>query len=75
MTEQPSIGTPNVNVPPPPAQAGRSWIRWLLIGVGGCLVLVVLLRSEVGPAKATASASITAPTNKTAFLILPTFLS
>ena len=43
MTDQPSVGTPNMNVPPPPAQAGRSWIRWLLIGGGGYLVLVVLL--------------------------------
>lgn len=42
MSEGPAIGTPNVNVPPPPAGAGRSWVRLLLIGGGGCLVLVVL---------------------------------
>jgi hypothetical protein len=42
MTDQPPIGTPNVNVPPPPAQPTRSWVRWLLISGGGCLMLVVL---------------------------------
>ena len=42
MTDQPPIGTPNVNVPPPPVQTGRSWVRLLLIG-GGCLMLVVLM--------------------------------
>lgn len=42
MTEQPPIGTPNINVPPPPAQTGRSWVRLLIIGGGGCLMLVVL---------------------------------
>ncbi len=40
MNGRPTLGTPNVNVPPP--QAGRSWFRLLLIGGGGCLVLVVL---------------------------------
>lgn len=42
MTDQPPIGTPNVNVPPPPVRTGRSRVRWLLIGGGGCLMLVVL---------------------------------
>lgn len=40
--EGPGIGTPNVNVPPPP-RAGRSWTRLLLLGGGGCLVLLVLM--------------------------------
>lgn len=40
MSDRPA--TPNVNVPPPPSQGGRSWMRWLLIGGGGCLMLVVL---------------------------------
>ena len=43
MTDRPPIGTLNVNVPPPPAQTGRSWVRLLLIGGGGCLMLVVLI--------------------------------
>ena len=43
MTDQPHAGTPNVDVSPPPPQAGRSWVRLLLIGGGGCLVLVVLM--------------------------------
>ena len=37
MTDQPPPATSNVNVPPPPPQSGRSWMRWLLIGGGGCL--------------------------------------
>ncbi len=41
--DRPTVGTPNVNVPPPPAQGGRSWVRLLLIGGAGCLVLVVLM--------------------------------
>lgn len=37
------IETPYTQVPPlPPQQGGRSWIKWLLIGGGGCLMLVVL---------------------------------
>ena len=32
-----------MNVPPPPVQSGRSWLRLLLIGGGGCLMLVVLM--------------------------------
>lgn len=43
MTEGPQIGSPNVNVPPPPVQPGRSWSRLLLLGGGGCLVLLVLM--------------------------------
>lgn len=43
MTDQPRIGTPYMNVPPPPAQTNRSWVRLLLIGGGGCLMLVVLM--------------------------------
>lgn len=43
MTDQPPPATPNVNVPPPPPRSGRSWLRWLLIGGGGCLMLVVLV--------------------------------
>lgn len=39
MTDQPPQATPNVNVPPPPSPSGRSWLRWLLIGGGGCLML------------------------------------
>ena len=37
MTDQPPLATPNVNVPPPPPQGGRFWMRWLLIGGGRCL--------------------------------------
>ncbi len=43
MTDQPPPATPNVNVPLPPPRSGRSWLRWLLIGGGGCLMLVVLV--------------------------------
>ena len=43
MTDQPPMGSANVNVPPPPVQSGRSWLRLLLIGGGGCLMLVVLM--------------------------------
>lgn len=43
MTDQPPLGNANVNVPPPPTQTGRSWVRLLLIGGGGCLMLVVLM--------------------------------
>lgn len=43
MTDQPPIQTPNVNVPPPPAQQGTNWKRWMFIGGGGCLLLVFLL--------------------------------
>ena len=43
MTDQPTLGTQNMNVPQPPAQTSRSWVRLLLIGGGGCLMLVVLM--------------------------------
>ncbi len=43
MADQAPIGSANVNVPPPPVQTGRSWVRLLLIGGGGCLMLVVLM--------------------------------
>lgn len=42
MTDQPPIQNPNVNVPPPPRQ-GTNWTRWLLIGGGGCLLLLFVL--------------------------------
>ena len=45
MTDQPPIGTPSVNVPPSPAQTGRSWVRLLLIGGGGCLMLIAVQHS------------------------------
>jgi len=35
MTDQPPPPTPDVNVPSPPPQSGRSWVRRFLIG--GCL--------------------------------------
>ena len=41
MSDQPP--TPNVNVLSSPVQGGRSWMRWLLIGGDGCLMLILLV--------------------------------
>jgi hypothetical protein len=36
------IETGSANVPPPPVQSGRPWGRWVLIGAGGYLMLILL---------------------------------